>query len=826
MLENRERDFLVEEEEKQSVFSLQNIWTLFCLNWYWVVLSALLCLMAAFVYLRYKEPVYSASMKVLVKDAEQKNRGFSGMMALDEMGLMSNSNGFDNELEIIRSVAVAKRVVRHLKLYVSYFQEGRVVDRDLYKNSPVLVDLDETRLEQLSRPLYMELVGSPSGYQLEMFFDEEDSKKVTYSTSLKEFPTTIGTKYGTLLFQRNPIYEAQTMSLQEADTEDAEQEHFGKLKITIYPLKDMARSYAKRLSAAPTSKTTTVANVGILDTKKARALDYLRELVKCYNEDANEDKNEVALRTEEFIDERLAKIRAELDETEDGMEAYKKDNELINLSNDATSALTNYTNYQKERVEMQTQLALVKSLIEYMDSPQNYHQIIPANLGLSNASLVKMITEYNELVLKRNRFLKGSSEENPMVLQISRQISDMWPSIRTNMGNIYENMETQRKSIDEQYKLYSNRIAQTPTQERVLTNIDRQRNLKSDLYLTLLQKREENYIQLYSTASKARVIDEPIISGKVSPKSKIVLLAALVLGCCMPIGILICLSLLRFKIGGREDVEQLTKLPILADIPKCATVGDAASPIAVRENRNDMIEEAFRGLRTNMNFVLKPSEKVIMVTSCIPGEGKTFVATNLAMSLALLNKKVLIIGLDIRKPRLVNLFGLKADKRGIVNFLNSEEPDFHLLEEQITPSGVNKNMYVLPAGIIPPNPSELLSSSLLNSGIEYLSTKYDYIILDTPPIGLVSDTLTIGQCASATLLVARADYSPKSNFTLINQIVTDNKLPKCSIVLNSIDMTKRKYGYYYGHGKYGRYGHYGMYGHYGSGDKGSSYTEK
>ena len=765
-------------------------------------------------------------MKVLVKDAEQKNRGFSGMMALDEMGLMSNSNGFDNELEIIRSVAVAKRVVRHLKLYVSYFQEGRVIDRDLYKNSPVLVDLDETRLEQLSRPLYMELVGSPSGYQLEMFFDEEDSKKVTYSTSLNEFPTTIDTKYGTLLFQRNPIYEAQTMSLQEADTEDAEQEHFGKLKITIYPLKDMARSYAKRLSAAPTSKTTTVANVGILDTKKARALDYLRELVKCYNEDANEDKNEVALRTEEFIDERLAKIRAELDETEDGMEAYKKDNELINLSNDATSALTNYTNYQKERVEMQTQLALVKSLIEYMDSPQNYHQIIPANLGLSNASLVKMITEYNELVLKRNRFLKGSSEENPMVLQISRQISDMWPSIRTNMGNIYENMETQRKSIDEQYKLYSNRIAQTPTQERVLTNIDRQRNLKSDLYLTLLQKREENYIQLYSTASKARVIDEPIISGKVSPKSKIVLLAALVLGCCMPIGILICLSLLRFKIGGREDVEQLTKLPILADIPKCATVGDAESPIAVRENRNDMIEEAFRGLRTNMNFVLKPSEKVIMVTSCIPGEGKTFVATNLAMSLALLNKKVLIIGLDIRKPRLVNLFGLKADKRGIVNFLNSEEADFHLLEEQITPSGVNKNMYVLPAGIIPPNPSELLSSSLLNSGIEYLSTKYDYIILDTPPIGLVSDTLTIGQCASATLLVARADYSPKSNFTLINQIVTDNKLPKCSIVLNSIDMTKRKYGYYYGHGKYGRYGHYGMYGHYGSGDKGSSYTEK
>jgi capsular exopolysaccharide synthesis family protein len=826
MVENRERDFFVDEEEKQSVFSLQNIWSLFCLNWYWVLISALLCLTVAFVYLRYKEPVYSASMKVLVKDAEQKNRGFSGMMALDEMGLMSNSNGFDNELEIIRSVAVAKRVVKHLKLYVSYFQEGRFVNRDLYKSSPILVDLEEERLEVLPRALYMEIIDSPSGCQLNAYFDDEDPKKITYSTTLKDFPATIDTKFGMLSFQRNPIYEAKAMSLQEEDVNDAEKESFGKLMITIYPVKDVARSYAKRLSAAPTSKTTTVANVGILDTRKARALDYLRELVKCYNEDANEDKNEVALRTEEFIGERLAKIRAELDETEGGMEAYKRDNELINLSNDATSALTNYTNYQKERVEMQTQLSLVKSLLDYMDSPQNFQQIIPVNLGLNNASLVKMITEYNELVLKRNRFLKGSSEENPMVLQLSRQISDMWPSIRSNMGNIYENMETQRKSIDEQYKLYSNRIAQTPTQERVLTNIDRQRSLKSDLYLTLLQKREENYIQLYSTASKARVIDEPIISGKVSPKSQVVLLAALVLGCCLPIAILICMNLLRFRIGGREDVEQLTKLPILADIPKYATSGDTERAIVVRENRNDMMEEAFRGLRTNMNFVLKPSEKVIMVTSCIPGEGKTFVATNLAMSLALLNKKVLIVGLDIRKPRLVNLFGIKADKRGIVNFLNSDEADFNLLEEQITPSGVNKNMYVLPAGIIPPNPAELLSSTLLNKGIEYLSTKYDYIILDTPPIGLVADTLTIGQCACTTLLVARADYTPKSNFALINEIVSNNKLPKCNIVLNSIDVTKRKYGYYYGRGKYGRYGHYGMYGHYGNGDKGSSYTEK
>lgn len=821
MSELKEKEILIDEEEKKSVFNFANIWALFCLNWYWVLLSVVVCMIVAWGYLKFTSPVYSSSMKILVKDSEQKSRGYSSI-ALDEMGFMSNSNGFDNELEIIRSVAVSKRVVKRLKLYVTYFAEGKLKNTELYKESPIFVDMIDEDLNNLHSPLKMDISVGKEDVQLNTYFDIRNPENKTSTFIVKHFPDTVVTEHGRIILTRNP----------EIAWNDSTPVAFSKIMATIYPVRNISRSYAGRLSASPTSKTTTVANIGFVDTKTRRALDYLRELVTCYNEDANEDKNEVARKTEEFISERLQNIRAELDETEGGMESYKRENELINLSNDATTALSNYTAYQKEKVQIQTQMSLVKALINYMDDSNNYLQIIPANLGLNNAPLVSMISEYNELALKRNRYLKGSSEENPLVQQLTRQLSDLWPSIKDNMKSVYMNMELQSNSIEEQFKHFSSRIAQTPTQERVLTNIDRQRQLKSDLYLTLLQKREENYIQLYSTASKARVIDEPIVTGKISPKNQMIFTGAFVFGLGLPMVLLLGMSLLRYRIEGREDVEQLTKLPILADIPMSREAKDSQHSIVVKRNRNDMMEEAFRGLRTNLNFILRSSEKVILVTSCVPSEGKSFVAANLAMSMALLNKKVLVVGLDIRKPRLVNLFGLKSDSRGIVSFLNSTKPDYELLLQQISQTDVNPNMYVLPAGIIPPNPAELLASPLLAQGIEYLSNIYDYIILDTPPVGLVADTLSFGHIANTTLFVVRADFSPKSNFALINDISAKGKLPKCNIVLNSIDLKKRKYGYYYGAGKYakygayGRYGHYGVYGKYGQSDGGSYHTEK
>ncbi|MBR1468198.1 MAG: polysaccharide biosynthesis tyrosine autokinase [Bacteroidaceae bacterium] len=806
MTEFKEHDLLnanaAEESEKKSFFTFQTIWTLFYLNWYWVILSIIICMSMAYVYLKYTDPTYSASMKVLIKEGQDgKGRGMAGNLSLEELGMMSASNGFDNELEIIRSVSVSTRAVRQLKLYVSYIAEGRITDREIYKSSPILVDLEEGRLDKLEKPVKLEISKKGNGIYVEGRFDRKDPSVVTFARNVTSFPAHVQSPYGQLIFQRNPGHHMTDK----------------KLYVTIRNPKEVARGYAGRLNAKATTKTTTVAVVSFTDTKKERAIDFLTELVGCYNDDANEDKNEVARKTEQFIANRIDIIRQELDSTEGNMEHYKRKNELINLANDASSALSQSTSYQKEQVEIQTQISLIRTLMDYMDSPNNYLQIIPANLGLTNAALTKMIDTYNELVMKRHRYLKGSSEDHPTVVQVTQQAQDLWPVIRSNMNNIYNDMQIQKSSADSQYDLFTGRISETPTQERVLTNIGRQQELKAGLYLTLLQKREENYIQLASTATKARMIDEPVLGGQVSPNTKIIWTGAFAIGFFFPLALFFGLSFLRYRIEGRDDVERLTDLAILADIPFAHELDEEERAVVVRENRNNMMEECFRGLRTNLNFVLEPGEKVIICTSCIPGEGKTFVATNMAMSLALLGKKVLVMGVDIRKPQLVKLFGLKAEQRGITNYLVNPEPDYELLTEQIYNSGINPNLFVLPAGVIPPNPAELLSRPMLQKAVEFLKERFDYIIMDTAPVGLVSDTLNMGHFADMTIFVARADYSPKANFQMINDIAKQNKLPKCNIVLNGMDLEKRKYGYYYGYGKYGNYGKYGRYGKYGYG---------
>ena len=394
-----------------------------------------------------------------------------------------------------------------------------------------------------------------------------------------------------------------------------------------------------------------------------------------------------------------------------------------------------------------------------------------------------------------------------------------------SLDAIRSDVMTQKASADNQYHMFSSRISSTPTQERALTNMSRQQEIKANLYLMLLQKREENYISLASTAAKARIIDSPQYLGKVSPRSAIIWLAALILGLAFPVGLVLLMSLLRYRVGGRDDIEKLTKISILADIPLAGKSVDGERALVVRENTNNAMEEAFRGLRTNLRFILETGEKVILCTSCIPGEGKTFVSTNLAMSLALMGKKVIIVGLDIRKPRLVKLFNISADKKGITTFLSGTDMSYSVLDEQIVKGVINKNLDVLPAGIIPPNPGELISREQLDKAIELLEEHYDYVLLDTPPIGLVSDTLSIGRVADMSLFVCRADYSPRSNFDLINS-------------LNAVDMRKKKYGYYYGYGKYGkygeygkygygygRYGHYGIYGQYGA-HQSKEHTEK
>lgn len=813
----------LKKEESSSEFSFAEIWTIVVLHWQWIVLSTVIALTAAFLYLRYTQPVFTSAMKVLIKDDNGKGGAKAGQMNLEEMGIISNSNGFDNELEILSSTNVNSRVVKSLKLYVSYAVEGKVKKMEQYQSNPIIVDMPQHQLAVLRVPIEVEMTKAAQGlHVLGKMRIAGQKDPVTFEHDVKKLPGSINTPMGVIMFQQNPGAKW-----------DSE-----KYYATILPVESAARLYRSKLSASPTTKFTTVANVTFTDTQVGRSLDYLSELIKCYNEDANEDKNEVAMKTEEFIKARIDDIRGELDVTEGELEQYKKSNDLINLANNATTALSSTTEYQKKQVEFETQLNLINALVNYVNNPANAMQVIPANLGLADASLNATISKYNEAVLQRNRLLKSSSEDNPFVKNLTAQIDEMWPSIRMSLDAIRNDVLMQKSSADRQYSMYSSRISSTPTQERALTNMNRQQEIKASLYLMLLQKREENYISLASTAAKARVIDSPQLVGKVSPKSSMIWLVALALGVGLPIGVFFLMSLLRYRIGGREDIEKLTKISILADIPLAGKGVDGEKALVVRENTNNSMEEAFRGLRTNLRFILEEGEKVILCTSCIPGEGKTFVSTNLAMSLALMDKKVVVVGLDIRKPRLVKLFNIPANKKGITTFLSGNDRTFAALDEQIIHGVVNKNLDVLPAGIIPPNPGELISREQLDLAVELLKEHYDYVLLDTPPVGLVSDTLSIGRVADMCLFVCRADYTPRANFDLINSLRADNKLPKINIVLNALDMRKKKYGYYYGYGKYGkygkyakygygygRYGHYGLYGKYGSHES-KEHTEK
>ena len=813
-------DFIANEENREEEhrgFNLAALWKIVVLHWYWIVLSTIVALGAAFGYLKYTRPVYASNMKILVKDEDSRSRMYrGGQLALESMGVISNSNGFDNELEILTSSNISQRVVKSLKLYVSYELDGRLRNHELYKNNPYIVDMPENQLVDLHSLIQLKIDRQGDGVHVAgEIYVPRSKEPILFERSVKELPGSFNTPVGTITLQRNPGVGAELPKQT--------------MYATIMPLEYAAKAYGSRLSVSASSKTTTVAVLNYLDTQPERAIDYLNELFRSYNEDANEDKNEVALKTEEFLKNRISAIREELDATESNLESYKKKNELINLTNDASNALNKLTEYQKEQVELETQLNLVTALLDYVDDPRNAFNVVPSNLGLKDADMSNLLNKYNDYVLQRNRLLKSSSPENPYVKRLTAQLEEMWPTIRLSLKSVRENILTQKRSAEDQYNLFSRRVGEVPTQERSLNNIIRQQEIKVELYLMLLQKREENYISLNSTAAKARVIDDPRSTGQVSPKTKVILLGALVLGLCFPVGLIYLLGLLRYRIEGREDVEMLTKIPVLADIPLAPKSLDGELSLAVRENSNDMMEEAFRGLRTNLRFVLSEKENVIACTSCIPGEGKTFISTNLAMSLALLGKRVIVVGLDIRKPRLVKLFGLSSDHRGITTFLSSDSGDFQDLDKQIHHAVLNPNLDVLPAGVIPPNPGELISREQLDHAIALLREHYDYVIVDTPPVGLVSDTLSAARVADMTIMVCRADYSPRNNFQLINALHHDNKMPKITLVLNGIDLKKRKYGYYYGYGKYGKYGHYGhygVYGHYGSHSSHDVHMEK
>jgi len=792
-------------EETRSMFSFANIYTAVILNWKWFVLSLIICIGLAAVYLRYTTPIYQASAKLLIKDNDQNGGGRSAnMLNSATLGMISNSNGFDNELEILTSHSLAQQAVRDLKLYVNYYHVGKVKDELLYKTQPINVDVDPSHLEKLNAPINLKIERTGNSYHVTGTYfvpvnDDQADGPFSIDKTFSQLPATIGTRAGIISFNANTV-----VPMKDGDV----------MKVNIQSPKFAAYKYVGELNVSQTSKTTTIAQLTLSDENPQRAIDYLQQLSICYNRQANEDKNEVAERTEEFINGRLEKINAELGNTEGQLESYKKRNGMIDLKANTTSAFSNADQYSQKLSEANTQVALLDEMQNYMDNPNNRFQPLPSNVGLNDDAATSLISNYNQLVQRRNLLLQSASENSPSVMPLTTQIEDMDRAIRRALKQARRNLDIQRNSVASQYGKYQGQVGESPEQERMLTQIGRQQEVKSGLYLMLLQKREENSISLAATADKGKLIDGPALGGKVSPKSSMILLAALIIALGLPAIIIFLLEFFRYKIEGHEDVAKLTTLPIIADVAVSTESAKTKGEIVIHENRNNQMEEIFRSMRTNLQFVLEKDEKVVMFTSSISGEGKTFITSNLAVSFALLGKKVLLVGLDIRKPRLADLFEIDDHQHGITNLLVKNTPTWEDIQQQLVPSGINNNLTLLMAGPTPPNPSELVSRKSLDDIFAELRKHYDYILVDTAPVGLVTDTIEIGRVCDATVFVCRADFTPKESIVMINSLHNQKKLPKINIVINGIDMSKKKYGYYYGYGRYGKYGRYARYTYY------------
>lgn len=803
-IKNLELESIQENEEKSS-FDFAVIYTTLILNWKWFVLSLIICLGAAHIYLRYATPIYQAAAKLLIKEEQNGRRGNS-IQSSANLGIISNSNGIDNEMEILKSRTLAQQAVYDLKLYTTYRHEGRIKDHLIYGEQEVNVDMDYEHLKKLNAPMSFKITREGRNYHVvgSYFVPIDDNSynpgPVTVDKVITALPATLGTRVGMVKFTQNGNY-----MLRDGES----------LKVTMIAPEIAAGKYVGSLSVSPSTKATSIAQLVITDEIPQRAIDYLKQLAIVYNRQANEDKNQIAVRTEQFINQRLEKINAELGNTEGQLENYKKRNNMVQLSMNASTAFSNADSYAQKLNEANTQVALLDELTKYMNEPSNRHQPIPSNVGLNDASATSLINKYNEIALQRNQLLHSASESSPTVTPLTSQLDDLQASIKRAMSQARAGLNIQRNSIASQQGKYQGQISNTPEQERILTQIGRQQEVKSGLYLMLLQKREENSISLAATADKGKLIDNPVFAGKVTPKDSMILIIAFGLGLAIPALILFLLAFFRYKIEGHDDVAKLTKLPIIADVAIASDRAKTKADIVVHENKNNLMEEIFRSLRTNLQFLMKEHDKVILMTSTTSGEGKTFIASNVAISFALLGKKVVLVGLDIRKPRLAELFEIDDHHHGITNLLIKDNITWDDVNKQIVNSGVNNNLDLLMAGPVPPNPGELVTRKSLEETMDILKEHYDYIVIDTAPIGLVTDTLALGRIANATVYVCRADYTQKSSFGLINGLAYEKKMPNMSIVLNGVDLSKKKYGYYYGYGKYGKYGKYASYGAYG-----------
>lgn len=740
--------------------SISDIFFHYIKHWKIFLISVLCCLFLAIVYLKYTTSEYKIFSTIVIKDDKKGQAGYD-MTAFSDLGILSQGGNIDNEIEILRSFTLMKSVVDSLGLNVNYNKSGWLKDKDIYKTSPIKVTVNK-------------FIQSGS-----FVIDRTEKDALIITDENSDFTKNV---------YPNEIFESPsgwlTISIDSTGTEA--------FPININVLWPESLPY---VNISSINKTSSVVELSMITSSPQKGIDIINTLVDTYNNQVIEDKNYVANKTISFINERLLDISGELKSAEKNVETYKQSKNLTDTQAESGLYLNASTEYEKKISDADAQIMILNFIRNYLKEPENKNSIVPANIGLTDLTIINLIRTYNDLLLEKERTTAGMKAGQPLLREYEERAASLRNNLLKGIDVTESGLKLTRSQLVKQESMYSGKIRNLSTQERETRELYRQKDIKETLYIYLLQKKEETGLSLSTATPNAKVIDRAM-AGKfpVKPKGKIILLAAFILGIILPIIYIYLKELFNYKLGDKDELTRIVKAPFLGEIP----ISKDSSPLPVSKVRSG-IAEKFRTIASNLNFVIGHSNnKVILVTSTISGEGKSFFSRNLALSLATSGKKTLLIDLDIRKSVMNQTLELTPSK-GIVIFLSDIDTT---IEEIVDKTGkIHKNLDIIPTKIFPPNPAELLASDRLDELFEKIAPMYDYIIVDTPPVGLVSDAYRLNQFANACIYVTRSEYTHKKSLFEIQDLYKDQKLNSMTCVLNGASKTN-SYGYSYGNNYY------------------------
>ncbi len=743
-------------------------------KWYWFLISGIIGLFIAFLYLKTLTPVFEINSTILIKDAKNNSGGADFSVLKDISGLGKiGTNGVENEIEIFKSKKLMKSVVNDLGIQSIIEIRNKFRSSEVYgNNAPFLIKILQEKKVQETPEFKVVLQGSSLKIQSEKF-----KEKVV------QYGQTVALPFADIMFVPNknynpdPVFKSKEFFVNYRTLEGAVDFYLSKLNVTLV------------------KKDATVIKISLNYPETDKAKNIINRLVEVYNIDALQDKNSESKKTAEFIDERIAVIGKELGDVEQHKQQFKQSNAITDIESEVKLGLQSGINAKDKQLELDSQLELNNAMLAYVKNQGSYN-VLPLNLGLQDPSAASNIMQYNQLILERNRLLQNATPQNPLVVDITKQLNGIRTSIVQSIQKNSAGLQQARdKYVTEQQKL-SGKLSKVPTQERLFRGIERQQQIKENLYLLLLEKREEAQITLAISALKARILDEAYVSGKVSPKPAIILSAGLALALLLPLIFLYITSIFDNKIKNKHDIEQLSGgKPVIGEIPRLKR-GDKE---LVTLNDISPLAESFRILITNLKFTLPNKEggKIIFVTSTVKGEGKTFVSVNLALTFSSPKLKTIIIGSDIRNPQLARYNEERKSSTGLTDYLHDELTDYRTL---IRKNSYHPHLDVLYSGTIPPNPTDLLSNGRFDILLKELQQEYDYIIVDTAPLMLVTDTLLISHLADATIYVTRSEYTDKDLILFASSAVDENKIKNVSFVVNDVSKNHSGYGNRYGYG--------------------------